>query len=96
MLPAEWLSLIPQLGIAGPFVAYLIWSQRATNEERRDITDKYLGTLTETIKTHAESTSKLTVALTELTSSIRDEAAQNSAEHTRMLEMMTRLLTGHA
>ena len=87
----EWLNFATQLGVAGPLVVLLIWLLRQTNEERREITDKYLATLLDTVKTHAESSGRLTTALSELSAAEKAEMHLHSEEHSRILQVLTKI-----
>ncbi len=84
-------QLIGQLGIGAPLVALLIWLLRAADSERREITTKFLTTLESTIKTSAESSSKLGSSLADLSKSVTERNMAATQEHQRMIDLMNNI-----
>lgn len=93
MADPDWLEVLKPLGVAVPLVAVLFYLLRQATEERRAITGDFLRTLRETVAANADSISKVTAALAELTSATRERKEESSDEHNKMIDLLTRIAT---
>lgn len=73
-----------QLGIAAPFIALLIYLLRQANQERKDLTDKFVTAMTTTVTSNTHATTGLKEAINEW-------RAGNQDEHGRIVDALGRL-----
>lgn len=79
---------IKLLGVAAPLVSILVYLLKQSNEERREITDKFLSTLDSTVKTNAEASAKIAASLAELNQTLRDGNQAAQTEHGRIMDFL--------
>ena len=79
-----------QLGINSPLLVILVYLLKQSNEERREITDKFLATLSDTVRTNADASAKLAASLSELNAAIRERNHSATDEHRRIFDALAR------
>lgn len=90
MPETAWAEVAKYLGVAVPLVMILFYLLRQANEERRDMTDKFLAHVQETVKMISEVSTKTTGAITEM----RQQSSQEHREMIQELRSLTDVLRG--
>lgn len=97
MPSADIIGLFQSLGIAAPLVALLWYLLQSTNGERREITDKFLTTLENSIVTNAQQymaqSNALIAAMDTLTRTTIEKQAREVEDHKIMVETLQKLAT---
>ena len=86
-----WVEFFRTLGIAAPFVGFLVFIYQKTDSERRETQSKFLEALQTTMVTNAADRASNTAALIELTTSIRERGASSSQEHEKQLVILQQI-----
>ena len=81
MEPQAWLELSKSLGIAGPFIAILVYLLRQSNIERREINQSQTTMLKEIISVHSKANMDLALALNTLAEAVKATSGISSIEH---------------
>lgn len=90
---AALIEVVKQLGLAAPLVVALIYLLRQSEQreqraatERKETGERYMTTLSTVISDNRLAIERMTVAVVELTTTIREFSAQNRDEHRGMMD----------
>lgn len=91
MTPEQWGELMRTLGVASPLVGLLIYLLRQATEERREITNRFLGALETTVAGATRATQENTVATRELSATIEANRKSSVDEHSRIVDAIGKI-----
>lgn len=91
MTPEQWADLAQTLGVASPLVALLIYLLRQATEERREITNRFLGALETTVAGATKAIQENTAATRELSVTIEANRKSSVDEHARIVDAIGKL-----
>lgn len=80
-----------QLGVAAPFVALLLYLLKQANDERREMTARFLDALKTTVDKETEARLRAANELATLTQSIRVQQERSTAEHERIVDALGKM-----
>ena len=85
------IALLSNLGVAAPLVALLWLLLRQATEERRQITDRFLGALETTVSGATKATHENTAATHDLASAIEANRHTSADEHARIVDALGKM-----
>lgn len=83
---AQWLELFKTLGVAGPLVLLLFYLLRENIAERKAMTQEFLKTLQETVKSAGEVAVKSAESMDTVSDTLRQTTERHSREHERIID----------
>ena len=91
MTPEQLGELMRTLGVASPLVGLLIYLLRQATEERREITNRFLGALETTVAGATRATQENTAATRELAAATEASRKASVDEHGRIVDAIGKL-----
>ena len=87
-----WIEFFRTLGIAAPFLGFVVFIYQKSDAERRETQGRFLDALQTSIQTMGADRQANTTALAELNTTIRERGVASTAEHEKMLQLIQRLI----